>query len=164
MDHQRQVRRLLGRGHAQPAHFFGQLGQRLRNAVLHLDLRQVDIGAELESYRQRHHAVRCRLREHIEGMFNTVDRLLERRRDSLSDGLRIRARIGSPHDDSGRNNLRIFADRQSPHRDHAHQENPCRKDARENRAADEKVCEFHIVSLVCLLCLRVQSGLPDPTA
>jgi hypothetical protein len=38
MDHHGEVGRLLGGGHAERAHFLGQLGQRLGHPVLHLHL------------------------------------------------------------------------------------------------------------------------------
>ncbi len=61
MNHHGQVGRLLGGRDAQLSDFFGQLGQRLRDAVLHLHLGFVNVGSQLERDGQRHHAVRGRL-------------------------------------------------------------------------------------------------------
>ena len=52
-DHHEIGRGLLG-GHADALHFRGQPRQRLRDAVLHLDLRVVEVAAQREGDRQRH--------------------------------------------------------------------------------------------------------------
>ena len=145
MNHHREIRRLLGRGDAEAADFFRQLRQGLRDAVLHLDLRVVDVRAELEGDGERHDAIARRLREHVEGVLNAVDGLLERRRDGLGDRLGIRARVIRHHDNGRRDDLRILADRQSKHRDGAEQEDDYREHAGENRSANEEVCKFHNV-------------------
>ncbi len=110
-DHHQVGRGLLGR-HADALHFRRQPRQRLRDAVLHLDLRVVEIAAERERHRQRHRAVGGRLREHVEHALDAVDLLLERRRDGLGDDLRIGAGIGGADDDRRRHDARVFADRQ----------------------------------------------------
>src|ERR1051326_1377123 len=143
-DH-RQVRGLLDGRHAEAADFFGELGQRLRDAVLDLDLGFVDVGAQFEGHCQRDHTVACGLRKHIERILNTVDGLLQRRGDRLGDGFRVRAWIGRAHDDGGWNDLRVFADRQPEHREQTNDEDHGREHARENRAPDEEVGEVHSV-------------------
>ena len=65
VDHHRQVRRLLGGGDAQRAHFLGQFGQGLGHPVLDLHLGLVHVGAELEGDGGGQHAVAGRLREDI---------------------------------------------------------------------------------------------------
>ena len=68
-----------------------QARQRLRDAVLHLHLRVVQVGAEREGDGQRQRAVGGRLREHVEHALDAVHLLLERRRDGLGDDLRVGA-------------------------------------------------------------------------
>ena len=145
MNHHREIRRLLGRGDAEAADFFRQLRQGLRDTVLHLDLRVVDVRAELEGDGERHDAIARRLREHVEGVLNAVDGLLQRRGDGLGDRLGIRARVIRHHDNGRRDNFRILADRQSKHRDGAEQEDDYREHAGENRPANKEVCKFHNV-------------------
>jgi hypothetical protein len=84
----------------------GSFGVALRHAVLHEHLRLVDVGAELERHRQRHDAVAGRLRELVEHVLDTGDRLLERAGDRVGDDFRIRARIGRAHDDGRRHDFR----------------------------------------------------------
>ena len=48
VHHHREVGRALDGGDAELAHFLRQPGQRLADPVLHLHLRQVDVGADLE--------------------------------------------------------------------------------------------------------------------
>ena len=74
---------LFDGGDAELAHLLRQAGQRLAHAVLHLHLRQVDVGADLEGDGEREHAVRGGLRRHVEHVLDAVDLLLERRRDGL---------------------------------------------------------------------------------
>jgi hypothetical protein len=142
-DH-RQVGRLLGRRHTQRAHLLGQTRQRLRDAVLHLHLRLVDVGAEREGHGQRQRAVAGRLRGHVERVLDAVDRLLERRGDCLGDRARVRAGVGGAHDDRGRHDLGILADRQAEERDRAQQQDQEREHAGEDRAADEELGEVHL--------------------
>src|SRR5881628_2900351 len=85
MHHHREVGRLLGGRDAQPPNLFGQLRQRLRDAVLHLYLGLVNVRAEFESHGQRHDAVARGLREHVERILDAIDGLLQRRRDRLGD-------------------------------------------------------------------------------
>ena len=143
VHHQRQVGRLLCGRDAEPANFLRQFRQRLRNAVLHLHLGFVDVRAELESYGQRHHTVTRGLRKHVERILDTVDGLLQRRRDRFGDGLRVRAGIRRAHDDGGRNNLRVFADRQPPQCDEPNDEDHDGKHARKDRTPDEEIGEIH---------------------
>src|SRR5919198_658074 len=93
-------------------HFLRQARLGLRHAVLHLLLREVGIGAELERHRERHTAVGGRLARHIEHALDAIDLLLKWRRHGLGDYFRARAGIvGSDHD-GGRHHLRVLGDRQ----------------------------------------------------
>ena len=72
--------------------------------------------AEREGDRQRHRAVGCRLREHVEHALDAVDLLLERRGHGLGDDLRVGAGIRRADDDRRRHDARVFADRQPEQR------------------------------------------------
>jgi hypothetical protein len=111
-DQREEGRRLLLRGHPEADHFRRQARQRLGNAVLHVHLRLVRIGAGGEGDRHLQHAVGAGHRLHVHHVLDAVDLLLERRRHGLGDDLGVGARIGRLHDDGGRNDLGIFADRQ----------------------------------------------------
>ena len=118
-DH-REVRRTLERGHAQTAHFFRELGQRLIDAVLHFHLSLVQIRAQLEGHRQRHDAVRRPLRTHVQTVLDPVDRFLQRRGHRGRNHVRTRSRINRPDDNRRRRHFGILADRQKLQRNRAH--------------------------------------------
>ena len=141
-DHDEVGRRLLG-DDADALHFGGQPRQRLRDAVLHLHLRVVEIGAEREGDRERHPAIGCRLREHVEHVLDAVHLLLERRGHRFGDDLRVGSRIGRAHDDRRRHDLRVFADRQLQERQGAGCDDQQRQHGREDRALDEELGEIH---------------------
>ena len=143
MHHHQEVgRRLLG-DDADALHFLRQARQRLRDAVLDLHLRVVEVGAEREGRGQRHHAVGGRLRIHVEQAFDAVDLLLERRGDRFGDDLRVGARIDAAHHHGRRHDARILADRQREQRDAAADDDQERQDDREDRTVDEEMRELH---------------------
>ncbi len=117
-DHGQVGRALLG-GHAKSLHFLRQLRQGLGDAVLHLHLGVVEVGAQREGDGQGHRAVAGGLRGGIEHAFHAVDLLLERRGDGFGDDLRVGARIAGAHDHGRRHDFGIFADRQLEQRDAA---------------------------------------------
>ena len=131
--------RLFGGGDAEAANFLRQFGQRLRDAVLDLDLGLINVGAELEGDGEGHDPVGRGLREHVERILDAVDGLLEGRGDGFGDGLGIGAGIGGAHDDGGRDDLGIFADGQAPHGEQADEEDDARQHAGEDGAADKEV-------------------------
>ena len=92
-DHQ-DVGRGLVRHNAYALHLLRQSGQRARDAVLHLNLRDIGIGSLLEGNRDRHAPVGRRLRTHVEHVLDAVDRLFERRGDGFGYDLRAGSRIG----------------------------------------------------------------------
>ena len=75
MDDHQEVGRSFFSGDAEALHFLRQTRERLRNAVLHLDLRFVEIGVESERDREGHHAVGGGLRKHVQHAFDAVDLL-----------------------------------------------------------------------------------------
>ena len=140
---QREIRRRLVGRDAEPLGDLGQLRQRLRDAVLHLHLRLVEVGAQRESDGERHDAVGRRLRRRVQHVLDAVDGLLERRRDRFRDDLAVRARIRRVHDDGRRHDFRILADRQQPQRQSACDEDDRRQHGGEDRPPDEELREIH---------------------
>ena len=76
---------MLFGGDADALHFLREYGDRHGHAVLHQDLRLIEIGAELEGDGQRHVAVARALRRHVEHVLNAIDLLLDRRGDGVGD-------------------------------------------------------------------------------
>ena len=128
---------------AEALHDVGELRQGLRDAVLYLHLRLVDIGTQGERDREGHHAIGGGLRGLVEHPLDAVDRLLERTCHGLRDDFGVRARVGCLHDHRRRHHFRVLADRKLGQCDQAGQENECRENARKDRAADEELREFH---------------------
>jgi hypothetical protein len=110
-DHQEVRVRLLG-GDADALHFDRQPRLRLGDTILHLDLRDVRIGAERKREGQRQRAIGRRLREHVQHALDAVELLLQRRRHRFGGDLRIGARIDGPDHDRRRDDFGILADRQ----------------------------------------------------
>ena len=89
--------RLLPHRHALRLHALRQGRQGAGDAVLHPDLRQVQVGAGLERDSQRVVAVAGARRLHVEHAFDAVDRALDRQRDGVDEGLRAAARKAGGH-------------------------------------------------------------------
>ena len=156
MDHHHEVGRVLAHRDAEALNLVGQLRLRDRQAILHQNLGDIEIGAERERHRDRDVAVAGCLRDHVEHVLDAVDLLLDRRRDRLADHLRRRARIGRVDHHSGRRDLRILRDRQAEIGDAADQGDEHRQHRREDRAVDEEVREAHRGALSRRSC-RVRS-------
>ena len=117
MHHHGQVGRGLVDGHTEALHFSGQSRHGAGDAVLHLHLGLVQIGAEGESQGQGHLAVGSALGRHIEHAFHPGNRLFQRRGDGFADHLGVGAGEGGAHHHGGRHHFRVFADRQLEQRD-----------------------------------------------
>ncbi len=143
VHHHDEVRRRLFGGHADALHVLREPRQRLRHAVLDLDLRVVEIGAEREGDRQRQGAVGGGLREHVEHALDAVHLLLERRRHGFGDHLRVRARKRRADDDRGRHDARVLADRQPEQRQQPGDDDEHRQDDGEDGPRDEEGRELH---------------------
>ena len=141
-DH-RQIRRTLDRRDAEAPDLFGQTRLGLRDAVLHQLLGLVRIGAELERDGERHQTVGRGLAAHVEHALDTVDRLLDRRCDRLSDDPRVRAGIVRAHHDLRRHDVRILGDRHHPQCKHPAQKDQHRQYAGEDRPIDEEAGNIH---------------------
>ena len=143
IDHQRDVRRALGRSHAKAAHFLRQPRLGHGHAVLHLHLRLVDVRAELERDRQRHAPVAGALRRHVEHVLHAVDFLFDGRGDGVGQHLRIRARVPRGHHHRGRHDIGELRDGQLDDGQAADDQDDDRQYGGEDRAVDEEVSEFH---------------------
>ncbi len=136
-DH-RQIRRHLFGDDPLQAHGLGQSRQGLVDAVLHLNLGEVGIGAGLEGHRDREDAVAAGDRLHVHHVLDAGDRLFEQRGDGIGEHRRIRAGIDCPHLHGGRHDVGIFGDREVLDRDDAGDEDHDRQHRREDRAIDEE--------------------------
>ena len=143
-DHGQVGRAFLG-GHAEPLHFLGQLGQRLRHAILHVDLGGVEIGAERERHGQRQRAVAGGLRRGVQHAFDAVDLFLQRRGNGFGDDLGVGAGIGGAHHHGGRHHFGVFADRQLEHRQRAGDHEQQRQHRGHDRPVDKELgYVFHV--------------------
>ena len=141
-DHDEVGRRLLG-GDADALHVLRQARQRLGDAVLHLHLRVVEIGAEREGDGQRQRAVGRRLREHVEHALDAVHLLLERRGDRLGDHLRIGAGNAARTTTVGGTTPGYSLIGSLQQRQRAGDDDQQREDDREDRPGDEEGRELH---------------------
>ncbi len=141
-DHH-QVGRALGHRHADIAHVDGQPRLRDRDAVLHLHLGDVEIGAEIEGHRDREASVRRRVRRHVDHVLDAVDLLLDRRHHGRGDDVGAGAGILPGHVDDRRRDLRILRDRQARERHAADDHEHDRDDGGEDRTIDEKMRNAH---------------------
>ena len=141
-DHH-QVGRALAGGNPEAADLLGQARLGDGDAVLHEDLRVVEVGAEPERDGQGQSAVAGRIRRHVEHVVDAVDLLLERRRHRGGDRLGIGAGIGGAHDDGRRGDLRILGGGQVEVGDAADEQDQERQHGREDRPVDEEVGKAH---------------------
>ena len=111
-DHH-QVGRGLADGDADVAHVGRQARLRDRDAVLHLHLRDVEIGAEVEADLDGEAPVGGRVRRHVEHVLDAVDLLLDRRDHGRGDDLGAGAGILAGDVDDRRRDLGILRDRQT---------------------------------------------------
>jgi hypothetical protein len=91
-DHH-QVGRALGHRDADVAHVGRQARLRDGDAVLHLHLRDIEIGADIEGDRDREPSIRGRIRRQIDHVLDAVDLLLDRRHHRRGDDVRTGAGI-----------------------------------------------------------------------
>ena len=144
MDHQHQVRRLLGHRDADGAHLFRETRLGDGHAVLHQHLRGIEVGAELEGDGERHVAVAGRLRRHVEHVVDAVDLLLDGSRNGLGHDLGGGSRILRGDRDRRRRDVRILRDRQGEIGDAADQRDDDGDDGGEDRPVDEEMRDVHI--------------------
>ncbi len=129
-DHH-QVGRAFGRGDPDIANVRGDTRLRDRDPVLHLDLRNIEVGAELEGHVNLETAISGRVRGHV---------------DHVRGGDHVRARPGILTADPNhrRRNLWILGDRQPPDGHRAKDNEGDRDDRSEDRPVDEEVRLAHL--------------------
>ena len=159
-DHQKVGRGFIGRN-AQTADVVWQAGQGGADAVLHLHLREIEVGADLEGDGQAHRPVGGGVGGHVQHVLDAVDRGLKRVRDRVGDGLGIGAGIGGGNDDGGRDDFGVLRDRQVDIGDRPDHHHDDRDDGRENRAFDEEMPEFHCALSFCPESVCPEFGSPE---
>ena len=142
-DHH-QVGRGLGDGDADVAHVSRQARQRGRDAVLHLHLGDIEIGADIERHADREAPVAVGVRRHVEHVLDAVDLLLDRRHHGRGDHLGVGAGILARHVDDRRRDLGILRDRQAREGDRAEDHDHDRDDGGEDRPVDEEMRNPHV--------------------
>ena len=111
-DHH-QIGRAFLHDDADIAHVRRQPRRRDGDAVLHLHLGDIEIGAELEAHCDREAAVGGRVRRHVDHVLDAVDLLLDRRDHGRGHDLGAGAGILAGDADQGRRDLGILRDRQA---------------------------------------------------
>ena len=141
-DHH-QVGRTLVNGYTNVAHVKRQAGLRDADSILHLDLRDIEVGADVEADGDREASVAGRIRRHVDHVLDAVDLLFDRRDHGGSHDVGAGAGILARHGDSRRRDLRILRNRQ-PEKGHTaqDQEND-RDDGGKNRSVNEEVRNAH---------------------
>ncbi len=137
-DEQQDRGRALLHRDALRLHGLRQLRQRARHAVLHQDLRRIEIGADLEGDRERVAAVAGAGRLHVDHVLDAVDLLLDRQRHGVHQRARAGAGIARRHLHGRRHDVGILRDRQAIERDGADQNHQDGENVRQNRTLDEK--------------------------
>src|ERR1051326_6166692 len=137
------VGRAFGDRDADIAHVLRQARLGDRDAVLHLHLGDIEVGAEVEGHRNREAAVGGRVRRDIEHVLDAVDLLLDRRDHGRGHHVGAGAGVLPGYVDDGRRDLGILRDRQAEEGyaadDHEHD----RDDGGEDRPVDEEVRDAH---------------------
>ena len=141
-DHH-QVGRALVDGDADRPHVGRQPRLRDRHAVLHLHLRDIEIGAEIEAHRDGEASVRRRVRRHVEHVLDAVDLLLDRRDRRRRDHVGAGARILPGDLDHRRRDFGILRDRQTEIGDRAEDHDHDRDHGGEDRPVDEEMGQAH---------------------
>src|SRR5262249_19582775 len=108
------------------------------HAVVHVERRGIDVGADLEGDLDLHGAVRSRGRAHVEHVLDAVDLVLDRRGDGLLEYLRGCSGVDRAHRDDRRRDFRVLRDRQHAHRGEPGDHDEDREHGREDRPVDEK--------------------------
>ena len=129
---------LLLHRHALRLHRVGQRGECRRHAVLHQDLREVQVGADLEGDGQRIGAVGRGVGLHVDHAVDAVDFLLDRQRHRVDDGLGAGAGIARGHLHGRRHHIGILRDGQAEHGHAADDDDQNRDDVGEDRSLDEE--------------------------
>ena len=141
-DHHQVGRGLVDRD-ADVAHVQRQPRRGDRHAVLHLHLRDVEVGAEVEGDRDGEAPVSRRVRRDVEHVLDAVHLLLDGRHHRGGDHVGAGARILAGDVDDGRRDLRELGDGEAGEGHEPQDDEHDRDDAREDRAVDEEMRDAH---------------------
>jgi hypothetical protein len=117
---------------------FGKLGLGERHPVLHVDLGDVGIPADLEGHLHVEGAVVAAGRRHVEHPFDAVDLLLQRLSYGRFHDLRVGPGVAGRYLDDRRRDIRKLIDRQGEQRDEPGERDEDRDDEGEFRPVDEE--------------------------
>ncbi len=123
--------------------FRGEDGLGDGDAVLDLDLGDVEVGAELEGDGELHAAVIAALAGHVEHAFDAVDLFFDGGGNGFGDGFGVGAGIVGADGDGGGRDFRILRDGEGEDGDGANDDGDDGEHAGEDRALNEEVSESH---------------------
>ncbi|MNS26849.1 hypothetical protein D3C72_587850 [compost metagenome] len=138
-----QVGRGLVDGDTDAGHFLWQLGLGTGDAVLHLHLGVVQVGAQGKGDGQRQLAVSGGLGGHVQHVLHAGNRLLQWRGDGFADDLGVGAGEVGAHHHGGRHHFGVFADRQLEQRDRTRDQQHQRQHRGEDWPGNEEFREVH---------------------
>ena len=143
VHHRQDVGRALIDGDADLLHRRRQPRDGGGDAVLHLHLRGIEIGADVEGDGDVELAIGGRVRGDVEHALDTVHRLFDRRHHGVGDGLGAGAGVLAGDGDGRRRDLGILRDRQTDERHPAQDHDHDRDDGGEDRPVDEEMRNAH---------------------
>jgi hypothetical protein len=132
-------RRILLHDDALRLHRLRQRGQCARYPVLHQDLCDIEIGADLERHRQRIAAVGAAIGLHVDHALDAIHLLLDGQRDGVDNGAGACAGIARGDLHRRRDDIGILGDRQHKHGDGADHDHQDGEHVRQNGPVDEKI-------------------------
>jgi hypothetical protein len=138
-DDLQDCRRILLHDDALRLHRLRQRGQCARYPVLHQDLCDIEVGADLERHRQRVAAVGAAVGLHIDHALDAVHLLLDRQRDGVDNGAGACPGIARGDLHRRRHDIGILGDRQRKHGDGADHDHQDGEHVRQNGPVDEKI-------------------------
>ena len=141
VDHQQQVGRLLAYRDPLAHDVFGKLRLGERHPVLHVDLGDIGVAADLEGHLHVQGAVVAAGRCDVDHPFDAVDLLLQRLGHGRFHDLRVGPGIAGRYLDDRRRDLRVLVDRQGEERDESGERDEDRDDEGEFRPVDEERAE-----------------------
>ena len=132
-------RRFLLHRHALRLYRLRQLRERAGDAVLHQNLREVDVHSDLEGDDQRVAAVGGAPGLHVDHAVDAIDLLLDRQRDGVDHRARARAGVARGDGNGRRHHVGILGDRKPHERDGADHHHEDGEHVRQNGTLDEKL-------------------------
>ena len=141
-------RRILLHDDALRLHRLRQRGQRSRYPVLYQDLRNVEVGADLERHRQRVAAIGAAVGLHVDHAFDAVHLLLDGQGDGIDEGAGACSGIARGDLHRRRHHVGVLRHRQRKHGDAADHNHQDGQHVRKNGPRDEKIGD-HGAAAIC---------------